>query len=110
MPESILTLDIGTSSVRTLLFDGDGNQVEGFGSQIPYHVTTTPDGGWEIDADHLVDLAVRSVSEIYNQLQAAKVRPAAAAFDTFWHNVVGVGENGKPVTPLIHVFDTRSSD
>jgi len=110
MPASILTLDIGTSSARTLLFDAEGSQVEGFGSQTPYHVTTTPDGGWEIDADHLVDLAVQSVSQIYKQLAAANVQPAAVALDTFWHNVVGVDESGRPVTPLIHVFDTRSAE
>ncbi|MFN7995041.1 MAG: gluconokinase [Bryobacteraceae bacterium] len=105
----ILSLDAGTSSVRTLLFDGEGNELDGFGSQIPYQVSTTQDGGVEIDADHLSDLAVQSISAIHEQARAAKIRPAAVAFDTFWHNVLGVDGNGRPTTPVIHVFDTRSA-
>ena len=106
----IVTLDIGTSSARTLLFDADGKQVEGFGAQLPYHATTTPDGGWEVDADQLADLAAQSLSAICKQLREANLRPSAVAVDTFWHNLAGIGDDGKPVTPIIHLFDTRSAD
>ena len=37
----ILTLDVGTSSVRTLIFDARGRQAEELGAQIPYHVAST---------------------------------------------------------------------
>src|ERR1700687_1027151 len=33
---SILTLDAGSSSVRTLLYDGNARQVQGLGSQLSY--------------------------------------------------------------------------
>src|ERR1700722_20014159 len=58
---SILTLDAGSSSVRTLLYDRDARQVQGFGSQLTYEAATTPDGGVEIDSDKLLALAVRSL-------------------------------------------------
>ena len=51
---SIISLDAGTSSVRTLLFDGEGRELDGFGTQIPYQVATTADGGVEVDAETLV--------------------------------------------------------
>jgi len=103
-------LDAGTSSVRTLLFDGAGRELDGFGAQIPYQVVTTADGGVEVDADELSGLAVRSLSEIHAQIRAAGgPRPAAVAFDAFWHNVLGVGADGRPTTPVIHLFDTRSA-
>ncbi|MDQ6699382.1 MAG: gluconokinase [Acidobacteriota bacterium] len=107
---TIVTLDIGTSSTRTLLFDAYGKQVEGFGAQLPYHVTTTPDGGWEVDADQLTDLAAQSISAICKQLRDANIRPSGVAVDTFWHNLAGIGSDGKPVTPIIHLFDTRSAE
>src|ERR1700730_10329636 len=42
---SILTLDAGSSSVRTLLYDENARQVEGFGSQLTYEGATTPGCG-----------------------------------------------------------------
>lgn len=105
----ILSIDVGTSSVRTLLFDARGQDLDGFGAQIPYDVHTTPDGGAEIDADALAGLVIEAISEAHRQLEPADARPAAVASDTFWHNVLGVGQDGRPVTPVIHLFDTRSA-
>ena len=106
---SILTLDAGSSSVRTLLYDENARQVQGFGSQLSYEATSTADGGVEIDADKLFALAVQSLSEIHGQMQSAGLRPAAFAFSTFWHNVLGVDAEGRAATPIVHPFDTRSA-
>lgn len=106
---AILSLDVGTSSVRTLLFDGRARQIEGFGAQIPYRVLTTPDGGVEVDADELAGLSAESLTQIHNQMQASGIRPSAVAFCTFWHNVLGVRADGSAATPIIHLFDTRSA-
>ena len=106
---SILTLDAGSSSVRTLLYDGNARQVQGFGSQLSYEAATTPDGGVEIDADKLLALAVRSLSDIHSQMQSAERRPSAFAFSSFWHNVLGVDASGLAATPILHPFDTRSA-
>jgi gluconokinase len=106
----VLTLDAGTSSVRTLLFDAHGCEVQGFGVQLPYQVVTTADGGVEADGDDLSELAVRSLCGIHAQMKASGLRPAAVGSCTFWHNVLGVGEDGRPTTPVIHLFDTRSAD
>jgi gluconokinase len=106
---SILTLDAGSSSVRTLLYDENARQVQGFGSQLSYVATSTADGGVEIDADRLFSLAVQSLSEVYGQMQSARRRPAAFAFSTFWHNVLGVDAAGRAATPIVHPFDTRSA-
>jgi gluconokinase len=105
----VVTLDVGTSSVRTLLFDTHGCEVQGFGTQLPYQVETTADGGVEVGGDELSDLAVRSLSTIHTQMKASGLRPAAVGSCTFWHNVLGVGEDGRPTTPVIHLFDTRSA-
>jgi gluconokinase len=105
----VVTLDVGTSSVRTLLFDARGRQQDGFGEQIHYQFTATPDGGVELPADQLLDLSLRSLSTIHEQVRAAGLKPAAVGFSSFWHSLLGVDRAGKPTTPLLHLFDTRSA-
>src|ERR1700731_1997301 len=105
----VVTLDVGTSSVRTLLFDAQGRQQDGFGEQIRYQFTTTPDGGVELEADQLLDVSLRSLSTIHEQVRAAGLKPAAVGFSSFWHSLLGVDRSGQPTTPLLHLFDTRSA-
>ena len=49
----IVSIDVGSSSVRALLFDSGARQMEGYGAQLPYRIHTTPDGGAEVDPDAL---------------------------------------------------------
>ncbi|MDP9172153.1 MAG: FGGY family carbohydrate kinase, partial [Acidobacteriota bacterium] len=107
--DSILTLDVGSSSARTLLYSFEGTQIEGFGSQVQYRARTTEDGGWEIDAKELTSIVARSLSEICGQMRAKGVKPAAVAVDTFWHSIVGVDAKGAATTAILHPFDSRST-
>ena len=107
--DCVLTLDVGSSSARTLLFGFDGRQIENFGSQVQYHAHTTTDGGWEIDPAELTSIAARAISAICEQMRAKNVKPAAVAVDTFWHSILGIGADNNPTTPLLHPFDTRSA-
>jgi len=108
--DCVLTLDVGSSSARTLLFGFDGKAIEGFGSQVGYRATTTEDGGWEIDAKEVTRIVVQSIGDICGQMRVKGVRPAAVAVDTFWHSIVGVDSGGNPVTAILHPFDARSAD
>ncbi len=105
----VATLDVGTSSVRSLLFGADGREVDGFGDQVTYQVRTTPDGGFEMDADALVGLTAQALDKLCAQLREARLKPAAVGIDTFWHSVMGSDASGKPITPILHLFDTRST-
>lgn len=105
----VVALDVGTSSVRTLLFDRRAREVEGCGVQLSYDVTTTPDGGVEVDAALLLELVVESLSSLHHEMHERGIRPAAVACCTFWHNVLGVGNDGRPTTPVLHPFDTRAA-
>ena len=108
--DCVLTLDVGSSSARTLLFSLDGRQIEGFGSQVAYRAGTTPDGGWEIDATELAGIAGRALGDICGQIRGQNLKPVAVAVDTFWHSILGVDADGNPTTALLHPFDTRSAD
>jgi gluconokinase len=106
----VLALDVGSSSLRTLLFTMGGHQIEGAGSQISYHARTTADGGWEIDPPEITRIAARAIGDTCQQMRVKDLTPVAVAVDTFWHSLVGVDADGRPTTPLLHPFDTRSSN
>ncbi len=104
----IVSLDVGTSSVRALLFDATGAEQDSFTQQIKYEPVKTADGGVEVDADQLLEMCVRCIDGLHGALEAADIRPAGVAFSAFWHSFLGVTEQGTPSTPIIHLFDTRS--
>lgn len=104
----IVSLDIGTSSVRTMLFDAKGKAVDGFGKQISYEIETTSDGGVEINPLLLLDISQKCLHEIRKQLKEKSVEAVAVAGSGFWHSFLGLGEDGEPTTPVMHLLDTRA--
>ncbi len=106
----IVSLDVGSSSVRALLFDAAARPMEGYHAQLPYRIHTTSDGGAEVDGEELADLAIDCLDEIHRQAQAAGFRIAAIAGSAFWHSFLGIDEHGKPTLPILHLLDTRSGD
>ncbi len=73
--DCVLTLDVGSSSARTLLFGFDGKQIENFGLQVPYRARTTVDGGWEIDPAALTAITARAITGICEQMRASGIKP-----------------------------------
>ncbi len=105
----LLTLDIGTSSVRAMLFDTHGRPVPEAEVQIPYKQTTFADGGVETDAEHLLARTVDSVRQLLRVMdKAAQGRIAGVGISCFWHSLLGLGDNGRAVTPLYSWADNRS--
>ncbi|MGO8674163.1 MAG: gluconokinase [Capsulimonadaceae bacterium] len=106
-------LDIGTSSVRAILFDRRGRIVPGVDgptvSQVPYDQHTTPDGGVETDADKLVGTVVSCLRQMLHRRGAARRFIAGVGTSCFWHSLVGVNAGGAAVTPVLSWADTRSS-
>ena len=105
----IVSLDVGTSSVRALLFDQNGVEQLDYGKQISYEPSTTHDGGVEVDPDQLLDLCRQCLDHLHDQLQQKGIRPSGVAFSLFWHSFLGADANGTPTTPIIHLLDTRST-
>jgi len=108
--DSILTLDIGSSSARALLFGLDGREISGFEAHIAYQASTSAGGGWEIGAAELTQIAAQAIDAIHAQIRLHKIRPAAVAIDTFWHSILGVTADSRAVTPVLHPFDSRSAE
>jgi gluconokinase len=112
MPEGdthlVLSLDIGTSSVRAMLWDQQGNWANGWEAEILHEMTLTKDGGVETDADALLKRTARAIDQVLAQAGKHARRIAGVGISTFWHSLMGVGSNGRPVTPVYTWADTRS--
>src|SRR5216683_5008927 len=106
----VLALDIGTSSVRALLFDATGNAVPNVLAQHTYNLNTSGEGEVSVDADLLVDLVSKTIDEALVAAGPLASQIGAVATDTFWHSLMGVDASGRPLMPLVTWEDTRSGD
>ncbi|HEY8287607.1 MAG TPA: FGGY family carbohydrate kinase, partial [Chloroflexota bacterium] len=105
----ILALDVGTSSVRAVLYDGHARPVEGTMVQLAHQMRETVDGGVDTGANQLLARVEDCIDGALRQAGPLGERIAAVACDTFWHNVLGVSERGAAVTPVYTWADTRAA-
>jgi gluconokinase len=103
----VLSVDLGSSSVRAELFDGSGTREEGSETKLSYELEYTADGGVAVDADELLDLVVRAID---GALEKAGDDPiSGVAGSTFWHSVLGLDVEGRPTTPVLYWADRRAA-
>ena len=105
----ILTLDMGTSSVRAMLFDTRGRPLPNAEVQSAYAQTTTTDGGVQTDPEALLALTVSCLRQLIRKTnKETRGRIAGVGVSCFWHSLVGVGEDERAVTPLFSWADSRA--
>ncbi len=105
----ILALDVGTSSVRALIYDTNGEYIAGKEATIHYQMHFTPSGGAEIDANRLVSLVSTSIDKLFALAGEQAKEIVAVACTTFWHSILAIDAQAHPLTPLISWNDTRSA-
>jgi gluconokinase len=106
----ILALDIGTSSIRAALYDGNANPVRGAAVRLERVLDVTTDGGAEIDADTAVAQVIATIDALLEKTQKIKTDVGYVASCAFWHSLVGVDAKGKPTTKVLGWADTRSRE
>ncbi|HTE86435.1 MAG TPA: FGGY family carbohydrate kinase, partial [Dehalococcoidia bacterium] len=104
----VLTLDVGTSSVRAMLWDERGDTCAGWEAELPHQMTLTPDGGVETDPRRLLKRTTRCIDLVLERAGRRAGSIAAVGISTFWHSLMGISAAGKPLTPLYTWADTRS--
>ena len=65
----VLALDMGTSSVRAMLFDVRGKALPEMEAQVPYAQRTTADGGVEMDAEVLLARTVDCLKQLLRKTE-----------------------------------------
>ncbi|MYD92194.1 MAG: gluconokinase [Chloroflexi bacterium] len=103
----ILSIDVGSSSVRATAHTAGGTPLPGSEAQIASSFDTTPDGGVQIDADILFDRLVQAIDVALQRLgpQADLIQGVGAS--VFASSVLGVDATGEPRTPVYTYADTR---
>lgn len=105
---TFLAIDIGSSSVRAILFDRDTNLIEGSVVSRKYSFDVTSDGGSSVNADFLKELVEQCIDEVLTHPAAKTIR--AVGMDTFVGNLMGVDQAGKALTPIYTYADTQNSE
>jgi len=109
-PPYILALDVGTSSTRALLFDAAGNALPNMLAQRSYKLTISHEGEVSVDPDVLLAIVEQTIDGVLEMAGPLVKHIGAVAIDTFWHGLMGVDADNRPLTPLILWEDTRPHD
>lgn len=104
----ILSLDIGTSSVRAAIYDADANPIPRASVKIERSFRVTPDGGFEIDSSLAIDQVVAAIDQILEKTSNLKGEIAYVASCSFWHSLVGIDAKGSHTPVVLGWADTRS--
>src|SRR5512144_81841 len=96
-PPLILTIDVGTSSARALLFDARGRAVDGVAAQERYSVRSTEDGASEDDPDAALERVWRCVDAALEQAGPLAEAIGAVALDTLVTNTLAIDSDGRPL-------------
>ncbi len=105
----VLTIDVGTSSTRAILYDATGEIVDACVGQRTTQATTSADGGAVFDADELFTTIVEVVDQVIASAGPCADAICAVAMDTLVGNVLGVDKSGAAVSPVFTYADTRDA-
>jgi gluconokinase len=107
--QGVLALDIGTSSVRAVVYDIRGRIRPATLFDVPYKVRTAAPGEVSSDPNELVNLIGQSIDGALQAARKGKVDILAAGVSCYWHSLMGVDGSGRPTTELLTWADTRST-
>src|SRR3989440_4243002 len=107
--KGVLALDLGTSSVRAVVYDTRGRMLDSTLSDLPYKVQTTEAGEVSSDPDDLVKLIATSIDQALKAARKLNVTILAAGASCYWHSLMGIDRQGRPTTELLTWADTRSA-
>ncbi|HEX2912123.1 MAG TPA: gluconokinase [Chloroflexia bacterium] len=106
----VLALDVGSSSLRTSLYDGQGRTLDGLETKTTYQLETTPDGGVQKNPDELLHIVFNAIDQLLELAGPLAREIDGVAIDTFWHSLMGIDAEGEATTPLLTWADTRSAE
>lgn len=102
----ILALDLGTSSVRGLVLDGDARPMPGVLARRRVMLTAQDDGTGTVDARNYLACLAECLDELSQRGRLRGVE--LVAISAQWHSVLPLGSSGEPLGPVLTWLDTRS--
>jgi gluconokinase len=103
----VVALDLGTSSVRALVFDDRGGALPGLLARRPTHLEISDEGKAELDPDGVL----AAVGECLDELAGRDALDGVGhvAMSCAWHSVIAVGGDGRRLTGALTWADTRAA-
>ena len=102
----VLALDLGTSSGRALILDGQATPVPGALARHKVVPAYSSDGAATLDLDGYVDGVLGCIDTLHDKGLLDGVEHVVMSSQ--WHSIVALDNNGRPLTPVIPWTDTRS--
>ena len=106
---AVLTLDLGTSSVRAAAYDTRGRMLDATLSDFPYKVDTQSPGQVSSNPDALVALIGKAIDASIRVADRKHLEILAVGCSCYWHSLMGIDARGRPTTELLTWADTRSA-
>ncbi len=107
-PSFVLAIDIGTSSVRTALFDGRAQRVPGSLTQRAHALNHSPEGAAELDVATLETGLQRCLRGTLRHAGGRRISDVGVS--CFWHSLIGTDAAGQALTPVYTWADARCRD
>lgn len=103
----ILSVDVGTSATKAVLFDADVNQVAIARKHYPIHA---PHKGWsEQEPEVIFNAVLGAIQEITNLIPEGS-RVLGISFSSQLYSILAVNADGKALTNSLTWSDTRSAE
>jgi len=103
----VLALDLGTSSVRALVFDDRGAPLPDVLARRPTHLDITDEGKAEIDPDQVAAAIGECLDELDGRGELDGIREVATS--CAWHSVIALDGDGRRLTGALTWADTRAA-
>jgi gluconokinase len=103
----VLALDLGTSSVRALVFDDRGAPLPDMLARRPTHLDITDEGKAELDPDGVVAAVGECLDELNGRGELDRVQHVATS--CAWHSVIALDAGGRRLTGALTWADTRAA-
>ncbi len=102
----VLALDLGTSSVRSALFDEKARRLPGSRASEKYRVRHSADHAAELDPATLLRAAQKCLRQTRSLTKGAAPHIVGSGF---WHSLLGLDRAGRPLTPIYTWGDSRGA-
>src|SRR5581483_8793247 len=103
----ILVIDIGTSSLRAMVYDAQANEVEGLRARRTYQADATDDGGSTLDPRAMFEAFTSALDEVMTAV--GDINLAAVSASSLAYNVLALDAKGEPLTAAFLYSDTRDA-
>lgn len=103
----ILALDIGTSSIRAAVYNGEAKVLLETMIKNERLLDSTGEGGAEIDAEIAFNQVIETIDFVLQKAENLNGEIEHVAVSSFWHSLVGIDAKGKPTTKLFGWAENR---